>query len=136
MTSTIAGAMTEKELMANVTKLLGLLGYLTYHTRFSFRSNPGFPDIVAVHPIQKRTIWIELKREKGKVSPDQAYWIETLKKAGNEVYVIRPSDWLSDEVAEILRRKPSRGSAYGPDMDHVSSWINPDGSPFRVKEGK
>jgi hypothetical protein len=132
----IAGAMTEKGLMANVTKLLGLLGYLTYHTHFSFRSNPGFPDIVAVHPIQKRTIWIELKREKGKVSDDQAYWIETLKKAGNEVYVIRPSDWLSDEVAEILKRKPSRRSAYGPDMDFVSSWINPDGSPFRVKEGK
>jgi hypothetical protein len=37
---------------------------------------------------------------------------------------------------EILKRKPSRGSAYGPDMDHVSSWINPDGSPFKVKEGK
>jgi hypothetical protein len=37
-------------------------------------------------------------------------------------------------IAIWRQRKPSRGSAYGPDMDAMSSWVNPDGSPFRVGE--
>jgi hypothetical protein len=138
----IAGAMTEKELQANIIKMAHALGWLVMHTRPSLNrrgqwatqltGDPGFPDLVLAKDEQV-LIW-ELKTEKGILSDSQREWLNAISRHTPMAAVIRPSDWLSGEVERILKRKPSKGSAYGPDMDHVSSWVNPDGTVFRVGE--
>jgi hypothetical protein len=52
----------------------------------------GFPDLVLVHR-DRGVIYAELKAERGKVSPSQADWLETLTAAGAETYLWRPRDF-------------------------------------------
>ena len=92
-------SMTEKELEAQVKKLARMMGWLHYHTYRSIRSPAGFPDCVLVKP--PRTIYSELKSDKGKVLPEQQVWLDTLAKCPhNEVYLWRPSDF--EEIAHVL----------------------------------
>jgi len=51
---------------------------------------------------QARMIFVELKSEKGKVSPDQEEAHRLLRLVGHAVYVWRPSDLLSGRVEEVL----------------------------------
>ena len=51
--------------------------------------------------VRERVVWIELKSETGRLSPEQAAWIDALKAAGQEVYVWRPDQW--PEIREVLR---------------------------------
>lgn len=68
-----------------------MLGYRrAYHTFDSRRSDTGFPDLVLVHPAHRRVVYLELKREHGRVTPAQAAWIRDLHHAGAEVYLARP----------------------------------------------
>lgn len=94
---------TEDELMDYVTTLLTLHHWLWYHTHDSRRSNPGFPDIVAVK--NGFVLFIELKRETGKVSESQQRWLDALGEADawdhHEAVVWRPSDMRA--IAERLR---------------------------------
>ena len=53
---------------------------------------------------EDRLIFAELKKEKGKTSPEQDAWLEALKITGAEVYVWRPSQLR--EVIQILQKKP------------------------------
>lgn len=64
----------------------------------------GFPDLVLVRG--RRTIFAELKTDRGRLSSPQHEWIEALTEAGNEVYVWRPRVW--DEVIACLSRRPPR----------------------------
>lgn len=57
----------------------------------------GYPDLTLAR--DGKRLWIEVKDERGKVSDDQWRWIIAL----GEAYVIRPSDWNSGRVAELLR---------------------------------
>ncbi len=76
--------------------------WIVYHTYDSRRSTPGFPDLVIVKP-GLTVIFAELKRETGKLRPEQVVWIKNLKMAdGVDVYVWRPSDW--ELVVRILSR--------------------------------
>ena len=94
--------MTEKQLEAQVKKLAKMCGYLYYHTYRSVRSPAGFPDCVLIKP--PRTIYAELKSMKGKVSPDQQIWLDTLAACPhNEVYLWRPDDL--EEIATVLSPK-------------------------------
>jgi len=68
-----------------------------YHTHDSRRSDPGFPDLVMV---RERIVFAELKRERGKVSPEQRDWQIAIMFAKGEYYLWRPSDW--DEVVKVL----------------------------------
>jgi hypothetical protein len=79
----------EKDWQRQVRDLAQTLGYRrAYHTFDSRRSDTGFPDLVLVG--HKRVIFLELKREQGKVSAAQAEWIAALRDNGAEVYVARP----------------------------------------------
>ena len=93
--------MTEKELATAIEKLLKFNGWTWYHTYDSRRSNPGFPDYVAVRP--GRLLFIELKSPEGRLSPDQVTWIAGLESAGQTVHVWRPSDLT--EAADVLSRR-------------------------------
>ncbi len=83
--------MLEKDWQKQVRQLAETLGYRrAYHTFDSRRSDTGFPDLVLVSAQRKRVVYLELKREKGKVSERQAEWIRDLDAAGAEVYIVRP----------------------------------------------
>lgn len=112
--------MLESELLAKVTKLAKIHGWLCYHTHNSRGSEPGFPDLVMCKV--GRVIFAELKTEHGHLSGKQRGWMLQLM-AGDpatrsfEVYVWRPSDL--DRIEEVLgggsclpssrsRKKPDR----------------------------
>ena len=94
----------EREFQAAVLELLGWHGWRTYHTHDSRRSNPGFPDIVAVHT-HGGLIFAELKTEKGRVSKAQQEWLDDLTGSlGASIHLgyawvgtLRPSDWTRIE---------------------------------------
>lgn len=90
----------EKDWQRDVIRLARTLGWKVAHFRPAQTSKgwrtavaadgAGFPDLVLVSPIRKRVVFLELKRERGKVSDRQAEWIRDLHAAGAEVYVARP----------------------------------------------
>lgn len=95
---------TEKEWQQQVKDMAALMGFRrAYHTFDSRRSSSGFPDLVLV---RERIIFLELKREKGKLSDAQREWLRALIKAKGEVYVARPHDF--DALAEVLRWRSPR----------------------------
>lgn len=102
-------AMTEKQLQKAVLQLAGILGWRTYHTYDSRRSQPGFPDLVMLKA--RRTLYVELKTERGRVRPEQRAWLDELAAAGNEVYLWRPVDWSAGIVEAVLRGIPQEQAA-------------------------
>lgn len=98
-----AKAMSERQLQDQIIELSKQMGWLSYHTFDSRRSTPGFPDLVLVHPKQRRVIWRELKSETGTTSAEQKVWISTLLLVGEDVDVWRPRDWVSGRIEKELR---------------------------------
>jgi acetyl esterase/lipase len=103
-THLVSSPITEAEWLRSVGDALDLTGWAWIHHRPARRaqgkwttptqgsSAKGFPDIVAVRP--PRVLWLELKTERGRVSPEQTDWLERLRASGQEVHVIRlPRDW-------------------------------------------
>ena len=83
-------------------------GYKRIHSRQII--GPGFPDLVLVNKIQKRTIFAELKIEdikKGERSEKQIEWGDWLLASGAEYYLWRPSD-LPD-IERILESDEREG---------------------------
>lgn len=96
---------TEKEWQRQVVDLLGWNGWASYHTYDSRRSNPGFPDIFAIHIETGDRLAAELKTEEGRVSPAQEWWLNLFELAGIDCYVWRPSD-----VDKVIARAQKPGS--------------------------
>lgn len=83
-------SLTEKAFQQRVTDLCDWYGLAWYHTHDSRRSPSGFPDLVVVGT---RTVFVELKSEKGRVSTAQREWLQNLNDSGEWTAVWRPSDW-------------------------------------------
>lgn len=113
-----AKAMTEREFQKQVIELAKGFDWLVAHFRPGMTSriskqgkpvwvtpmqgDPGFPDLVLVHPEQQRVIVAELKSERGKCSLAQTQWLEAFDATGQvEVKIWRPSDW--DAIVEELK---------------------------------
>ncbi len=79
--------LTEKQLTGQVVDLAKQLGWRRYHTYRSERSEPGWPDEALV---RDRLVLLELKTERGRLSPAQKDWLRALRAAGVEAYVVRP----------------------------------------------
>ena len=98
-------AESEAEFIEKARALLDMCGWRWWHVRTSIGTNPGLPDIIAVHRTVIRPIlWIELKTLKGKVSPEQKEGIEILLFQGAEVHVFRPGQ--EQELADLLGPRP------------------------------
>jgi hypothetical protein len=95
--------MTEKELLAAVMQMAGLLGWLAYHPHDSRHSAAGFPDCTLVHPYQRRLLWAELKSARGKMTDQQRTWSEHIIQAGGEWFMWTPSDYHAGTIERILR---------------------------------
>ncbi len=103
----IAASMTEVALQNNIIDAAQKLGWRTHAERpainrrgkFStpIQGDPGFPDLVLAR--NKKVIFAELKRETSGLSVVQYGWYDAI---GN-VYLWRPSDWLSGEIERILK---------------------------------
>lgn len=98
--------MTEKQWMQLVIDAARLLNWCVYHTHDSRRSEPGWPDLVAIRKApmiaQPSTIIVaELKTERGRLTPAQRHWLDLFESCGIRAYVWRPSQW--DEVEATLR---------------------------------
>jgi len=107
--------MLEADLQRSIVVAARDFGWLVYATYRSFRSEPGFPDLVMVHPKTGRVIIAEIKTAKGTLSkprwnkagtrllPGQDTWGEAFEAApGVEYYLWRPADL--DEIYAILQR--------------------------------
>jgi hypothetical protein len=94
--------MTEAAFQDQVIAMAIMYGWKAHHVRPGMSSrgkwmthiqgHVGFPDLVLVHR-DRGVIYAELKAERGKVSPSQADWLETLTAAGAETYLWRPRDF-------------------------------------------
>jgi len=70
----------------------------------SRHSPAGFPDLFLVHTGQKRTMHVEAKTGKGRLTPSQRRWRNTLMAAGVEWYLMHPED--EPLFVQILEGKP------------------------------
>ena len=98
-----AKAMSERQLQDQVIALAERMGFIVYHTHDSRRSQKGFPDLVLVHPKQRRVLWRELKSESGALRPDQKKWLLALQTAGEDAELWRPRDWFAGTIENELR---------------------------------
>lgn len=94
----------EKDFQRRVEEYARLEGWHVYSVPDSRRvSLSGYPDLTMWRVADKRLIFAELKREKGRLRPAQEVILDELRALGKaEVYVWRPSHW--DEILETLRR--------------------------------
>ncbi len=109
MNTTTTIEMTEAVLQTRVIDLARTFGWLVNHARPArkldgswstpIQGDKGFPDLVLVRP--PFTMFVELKSEKGKLTPEQTVWLEALEKCGHDARVWRPSDMR--EIEETLR---------------------------------
>ena len=93
-------SLPEKTFQDQIIALAKRMGVLVYHTYDSRRSVRGFPDLVIVGA--RGVLWRELKTDTGRISADQKHWIESLRAAGCDADVWRPSkDWPTRVQREI-----------------------------------
>ena len=100
--------MTERELQDAIVTAARLGGWLHYHTYDSRRSQPGFPDLVLVHPHRGETVFWECKSASGRVTDPQHAWLDALTGSGQRAEVIRPADLDSaiDYLIQPRRKEP------------------------------
>ena len=97
---TYVGRHGERNWQRHIVEMATGLGWsLIYHTFESRGSQRGYPDLHMVRV--PRSIFVELKTNKGRIRPDQQVWLDALQACGQEAYLWRPRD--EDEAMEILR---------------------------------
>jgi hypothetical protein len=97
----MAAAMTEADLQAAILDLCERFGLLAFHSGDSRRDScAGYPDLTIVG---RHVVYLELKRQKGRVTPEQTTWLTRLTRAGLTARVAKPSDWLDGTVERLLR---------------------------------
>lgn len=93
-------SMREEDLQSSVIEMAKHRGWKFYHPYDSRRSVAGWPDLVLVRG--DRTLFRELKREKGYPTPDQREWLAALEQAGNDVGVWKPRHWFDRTIEKEL----------------------------------
>jgi len=104
---------SESDLLATVIEMAHALGWRVHHvydSRINPRAprrsgrerytDPGFPDLVLCRP--PRLLFVELKRDDGRLRAGQVDWLDALEDCGVETMVVRPADL--DRLEEELRR--------------------------------
>jgi len=93
----------EARLQHRIITVARLHGWrFVYHTHDSRRSQPGFPDLILLRYGpgfgECRGMAIEVKTERGKVSPTQEAWLEAFALVpGFQSFVARPSNFVELE---------------------------------------
>ncbi len=92
----------EVPFMEQVLCLLHVCGWICYHTKESFKSAPGFRDIIALKG--KRQLVAETKRVGEEPTGEQERWLRAYEDVGAEVYVRNPDDW--QEIERVVKGVP------------------------------
>lgn len=90
--------LTEKQWQRLVTDTADLFRWKWAHFPQMAGNPKGWPDLVLMK--NGKTVYAELKTEKGQVSPAQRAWHDDCLLYGIIVYVWRPSDW--PRVVKVL----------------------------------
>lgn len=106
--------LTEAEWQRQVIQMARAFGWLVAHFRPGLNQRGrwmtavagdgvGFPDLVLVHEQTGDTIFAELKRDTGKLRPEQERWCRAIQAGGSSRFVVwRPRDF--EAVRERLMR--------------------------------
>jgi hypothetical protein len=106
--------MSEAELLSNVIELAELFKWRCVHfrpgmnrrghwsTAMAGTQAAGWPDLVLS---RERLVAVELKSERGTVTPAQQGWLAALTRVGVEVHVWRPEQWSDGTIEAALRRR-------------------------------
>ena len=106
-----ADALDEATFQSQVVELAGMLGWRHLHVRrtrgrggaWTTSTNlPGWPDLFLWHP-RHGTLAAELKSQRGELRPEQSEVLASLRAAGVDARVWRPSDWT--EIQSTLTGK-------------------------------
>lgn len=81
---------TEDDVDREVRRLAGLYGWRHYHTRYSLRSQAGFPDVFLLRP--PRVVTAELKRQGGLPTVTRVVY----DRRGFPRWVDGQLEWLAD----------------------------------------
>lgn len=116
--------MLEAEFQSRIVECATLHRVETFHVNLSIRSEPGWPDLVLVGA--NGALFRELKKQDGKVTPAQTFWLGILEDAGLDTGVWRPDQWpypIVDEIKALGRvarvkpvRKPRKKSQRRPQV--------------------
>lgn len=90
---------TERAFQASVVRYAKLMGWSVFFVHDSRHSPKGWPDLVCIR--RPRIVFVELKAERGRVTPEQAACLAELRGCGLEALVARPSDW--QRLEELFR---------------------------------
>lgn len=101
-------AINERLFTNQVKALARTLGYKTYHTFFSIKSEKGWPDLAIYKP--GILIFAELKTSKGRLTQAQIETLHALYEADQIVFVWRPEQY--QQIAQILQCRPDEIRAY------------------------
>jgi Holliday junction resolvase len=93
-----APAMKEKEITTQIRNVLKLYGVFHWKVFQSLGATPGVPDILGILP-GGRMLAIEVKTERGKLSPHQERFIKNINDNGGLAFVARSFD----DVVRTLR---------------------------------
>jgi hypothetical protein len=83
-----------------------------FHAKNAMHSSKGFPDLHILGRGPGRLMYRELKKERGRVTPDQVAALEWLNANGFDADVWRPSDWFSQRIQRELAALA--GEEYSP----------------------
>jgi hypothetical protein len=94
---------TEEQFLRQVLTYARARGWRAMHMHDSRRAHfhadsRGFPDLLLLRG--ERLVFTELKRDKGRTTPEQLAWNLALSEACDEVHIWRPMDWL--EIVKVL----------------------------------
>lgn len=99
----VAPAITERDYATQIDDLLIRFGWQYYHvyeqSQYARRSTEGFPDYIAMRP--PRLLAIELKSDKGQLTPEQYFWLAGLELCGIPSYLWQPKDDIN-EIVKVL----------------------------------
>ena len=135
MNAETIGAITEAELQATILDLAQTFGWRSHH-QYDSRIAPkgrggrtmtdkGFPDLVLVK--DGTLLFVEVKKEAGKVSRDQEKWLELLRESGARVEVWRPTQLDDGTIERTLREGWSNKRCWcGVDYDAHAGLVGHD----------
>ena len=107
-------ALSERDFQRQVTDLAELYGWEWAHCRagrtvdswrtpMSGTMAQGWPDLVLVHPVKRRLLFVEVKTDTGKLTAHQERVLAVLDETSAGVHVWRPSMW--DMICGILEHQ-------------------------------
>lgn len=110
-------AISEKDFQKQITDLAEMYGWQWRHFKDSRKAvkrgdktflvgdddAKGWPDLVIVRPPE--LLIVEVKKELGKVTPEQEVWLGLLDACGVETMVARPSNF-DDLTHRLTRARP------------------------------